>query len=297
MKLNQIYFSGVDTHVHRISNRIGWVKKPTATPEDTRKSLESWIPYEMWSEVNHLMVGFGQTLCLPVGPMCHECLNKDICPSSGKGRKSPRKTPVKTDPDAISPKPKPTYDIDGLGDFDLKEVKPMKKPTQKKAIKAEIIDEPAPVDNYLQTEEAKKVTKRKITPKKKQADASNEMDNLDIKASKTLDKEPKKDLKRKVTPKNSETHFDQNSKINSLLEEKEMAVSKRKITPKNAEPKDNVDAVTKKVLRNRKQNLEVPEASKTIKLPLKRKSPRKTVTVEDGTINLTLKIKLPKTLK
>ena len=35
---------GVDTHVHRISNRLGWVKKPTKTPEDTRKALESWLP-------------------------------------------------------------------------------------------------------------------------------------------------------------------------------------------------------------------------------------------------------------
>lgn len=83
---------GVDTHVHRISNRIGWVKKPTSTPEDTRKALETWMPSELWKEVNHLLVGFGQTICLPVGPMCHECLNRDICPSSGKGRKSPSKT-------------------------------------------------------------------------------------------------------------------------------------------------------------------------------------------------------------
>lgn len=84
-------FAGVDTHVHRISNRIGWVKKPTATPEETRKALETWLPFELWSEVNHLMVGFGQTICLPVGPVCHECLNNDICPSSDKGRKSPHK--------------------------------------------------------------------------------------------------------------------------------------------------------------------------------------------------------------
>lgn len=89
-------FLGVDTHVHRISNRIGWVKKPTTTPEDTRKALESWLPFDLWSEVNHLMVGFGQTICLPIGPNCHECLNRDICPSSGEGRKSPKKTPTKS---------------------------------------------------------------------------------------------------------------------------------------------------------------------------------------------------------
>ncbi|XP_069358852.1 endonuclease III-like protein 1 isoform X2 [Maniola hyperantus] len=88
---NKVTGIGVDTHVHRISNRIGWVKKSTTTPEDTRKSLEAWLPFDLWSEVNHLMVGFGQTICLPIGPMCHECLNNDICPSSGKGRKSPNK--------------------------------------------------------------------------------------------------------------------------------------------------------------------------------------------------------------
>ncbi|XP_039753951.1 endonuclease III homolog [Pararge aegeria] len=88
---NKVTGIGVDTHVHRISNRIGWVKTPTRTPEDTRKSLETWLPLDLWSEVNHLMVGFGQTICLPIGPMCHECLNNDICPSSGKGRKSPNK--------------------------------------------------------------------------------------------------------------------------------------------------------------------------------------------------------------
>ncbi|XP_053607836.1 endonuclease III-like protein 1 isoform X1 [Plodia interpunctella] len=93
---NKVTGIGVDTHVHRISNRIGWVKKPTATPEDTRKALESWLPVELWSEVNHLMVGFGQTICTPISPFCNECLNKDICPSSGKGRKSPSKrTPIK----------------------------------------------------------------------------------------------------------------------------------------------------------------------------------------------------------
>ncbi|CAH0723163.1 unnamed protein product, partial [Brenthis ino] len=92
---NKVTGIGVDTHVHRISNRIGWVKKPTTTPEDTRKSLQSWLPFELWSEVNHLMVGFGQTICLPIGPMCHECLNRDICPSSDQGRKSPKKSPKK----------------------------------------------------------------------------------------------------------------------------------------------------------------------------------------------------------
>lgn len=68
---------GVDTHVHRISNRLGWVY--TKTPEETRKALEAWLPYELWSEVNHLLVGFGQQTCLPVRPQCPTCLNYELC--------------------------------------------------------------------------------------------------------------------------------------------------------------------------------------------------------------------------
>lgn len=73
---------GVDTHVHRISNRLGWVKKTTKKPEDTRIQLESWLPKEYWSEVNHLLVGFGQEICLPRFPKCDQCLNFNICPFS-----------------------------------------------------------------------------------------------------------------------------------------------------------------------------------------------------------------------
>ncbi|XP_012943659.1 endonuclease III-like protein 1 [Aplysia californica] len=78
---------GVDTHVHRISNRLNWVRKPTKDPEDTRKALEDWLPRPYWSEINHLLVGFGQQTCLPVGPKCSTCLNKTICPV-GLGHKA-----------------------------------------------------------------------------------------------------------------------------------------------------------------------------------------------------------------
>ncbi|CAH1388421.1 unnamed protein product [Nezara viridula] len=73
---------GVDTHVHRISNRLGWVQKLTKTPEATRIALESWLPKDLWKEVNHLLVGFGQTICKPVKPDCSNCRNKAICPAS-----------------------------------------------------------------------------------------------------------------------------------------------------------------------------------------------------------------------
>ncbi|KAM9965853.1 hypothetical protein ACTFIR_006032 [Dictyostelium discoideum] len=68
----------VDVHMHRISNRLGWVK--TKTPEETMKDLESWLPKENWATVNHLLVGFGQTICSPVNPKCSNCLVNNLCP-------------------------------------------------------------------------------------------------------------------------------------------------------------------------------------------------------------------------
>ncbi|KAG6045949.1 hypothetical protein E4U39_001796 [Claviceps sp. Clav50 group G5] len=62
---------GVDVHVHRITNLWGWHK--TKTPEETRLSLQSWLPRDKWREINWLLVGFGQTVCLPVGRRCGDC--------------------------------------------------------------------------------------------------------------------------------------------------------------------------------------------------------------------------------
>lgn len=75
---------GVDTHVHRISNWLGWLPQATKTPEQTRKALEAWLPRDLWDEVNHLLVGFGQTVCKPVAPKCSSCLNLQLCPYGRK---------------------------------------------------------------------------------------------------------------------------------------------------------------------------------------------------------------------
>ncbi|KZT51767.1 DNA glycosylase [Calocera cornea HHB12733] len=77
---------GVDTHVHRITNRLGWHKPPTTTPEQTRLNLQSWLPKEYHAEINHMLVGFGQALCYPVGPRCDLCelAEKKLCPSRSK---------------------------------------------------------------------------------------------------------------------------------------------------------------------------------------------------------------------
>ncbi|KAK8056421.1 DNA-(apurinic or apyrimidinic site) lyase [Apiospora rasikravindrae] len=62
---------GVDVHVHRITNLWGWQK--SKNPEETRLSLQSWLPRDRWREINWLLVGFGQKVCLPVGRRCGEC--------------------------------------------------------------------------------------------------------------------------------------------------------------------------------------------------------------------------------
>ncbi|CAF1057500.1 unnamed protein product [Adineta steineri] len=73
---------GVDVHVHRISHRLGWLPYDTKTPEQTRLALESWIPRDLWNQINHNIVRFGQTQCFPVKPRCSTCLNRNICPAS-----------------------------------------------------------------------------------------------------------------------------------------------------------------------------------------------------------------------
>ncbi len=62
----------VDTHVHRISNRLGWVR--TRTPEETEAALSKLIPRVRWLDVNELMVTHGKNICKPLNPRC------DICP-------------------------------------------------------------------------------------------------------------------------------------------------------------------------------------------------------------------------
>ncbi|KAK1246690.1 hypothetical protein MKX08_000492 [Trichoderma sp. CBMAI-0020] len=62
---------GVDVHVHRITNMWGWNK--TKNPEETRLALQSWLPHDRWREINGLLVGLGQSVCLPVGQRCGDC--------------------------------------------------------------------------------------------------------------------------------------------------------------------------------------------------------------------------------
>ena len=67
----------VDTHVHRISNRLGLVK--TKTPEETEAALVRGVPKRYWLELNDLFVRFGQTTCKPIGPHCWSCALAGSC--------------------------------------------------------------------------------------------------------------------------------------------------------------------------------------------------------------------------
>ena len=74
----------VDIHVHRISNRWGYVK--TKTPEDTEQALRRKLPAHHWITFNDLLVPYGQNLCQPVSPFCSKCKLKDFCDRVGVTR-------------------------------------------------------------------------------------------------------------------------------------------------------------------------------------------------------------------
>jgi endonuclease-3 len=74
----------VDTHVHRISNRIGYVK--TNTPEQTEMALRERLPLKHWIRYNELLVAFGQVICRPISPFCSRCPVADLCPRVGVPR-------------------------------------------------------------------------------------------------------------------------------------------------------------------------------------------------------------------
>jgi endonuclease-3 len=67
----------VDTHVHRISNRLGIVN--TKTPEQTELDLMKKVPKKYWLQLNELFVRFGQTVCKPIGPKCDICSLRPVC--------------------------------------------------------------------------------------------------------------------------------------------------------------------------------------------------------------------------
>ncbi len=71
----------VDIHVHRITNRWGYIK--TTKPDDSEFALRKKLPAEYWIEINDLLVTFGQNLCTPISPHCSKCKIKPYCKQAG----------------------------------------------------------------------------------------------------------------------------------------------------------------------------------------------------------------------
>lgn len=71
----------VDTHVHRISNRLGWVR--TKKPESTEEALKKIVPRNLWIDLNTILVTFGQNICVPVSPFCSKCSVSVLCKRIG----------------------------------------------------------------------------------------------------------------------------------------------------------------------------------------------------------------------
>jgi endonuclease III len=71
----------VDTHVHRISNRLGWVR--TRTPDETEQALYAATDRRWWPVINLYLVTWGQHVCRPVYPVCGSCVLADLCPRIG----------------------------------------------------------------------------------------------------------------------------------------------------------------------------------------------------------------------
>jgi endonuclease-3 len=76
----------VDTHVHRISNRLGWVR--TRTPDETEQALYDATAEQWWPYVNLYLVTWGQNVCRPIAPRCGACVIRPHCPQAGVVRMS-----------------------------------------------------------------------------------------------------------------------------------------------------------------------------------------------------------------
>jgi endonuclease-3 len=71
----------VDTHVHQITNRIGFIR--TKNPNETEMKLRKKIPKKYWKRLNYILVAFGQHLCVPVSPFCSRCVVREYCKRIG----------------------------------------------------------------------------------------------------------------------------------------------------------------------------------------------------------------------
>jgi len=74
---NKTGFLPIDTHCHRLPNRLGWIS--TKNPNETEIELKKILPKKYWDDFNNLFVQFGQTICLPISPFCSKCPVEKQC--------------------------------------------------------------------------------------------------------------------------------------------------------------------------------------------------------------------------
>jgi len=78
---NKNNYLPIDTHCHRIPNRIGWIK--TKNPEQTENEIKIFLPKKYWKDFNNLFVKFGQNICVPISPFCSICPINKYCKKIG----------------------------------------------------------------------------------------------------------------------------------------------------------------------------------------------------------------------
>ncbi|MBS3105330.1 endonuclease III [Candidatus Woesearchaeota archaeon] len=77
-------YIAVDIHLHRIPNRLGWMK--TKNPHQTEEELKKIVPKKYWQDLNDIFVAHGQNICLPISPFCSKCYINKYCPKMGVAR-------------------------------------------------------------------------------------------------------------------------------------------------------------------------------------------------------------------
>lgn len=174
------------------------------------------------------MVGFGQTICVPIGPMCHECLNNDICPSRGLARKSPKKTPKK------SPVTEEKHAALGLSDvkkeLDLDKSSKKKKVTPKQkqqVVKQEDDQAIQDLKDSINEAATTKLNAKRVQVKDK-INQDEEMDSFEVKEIHL----PVKIEMKKESQKRKNAKKEQNTKDGDLGQENVTLKAKKNNSPK-----------------------------------------------------------------
>lgn len=83
--LGQDFALPVDTHVRRLSNRLGWTRE--TDPDRVERALQEWVPRERWTEAHHLLIWHGRRTCTARSPACERCVVRHLCPKIGVVRR------------------------------------------------------------------------------------------------------------------------------------------------------------------------------------------------------------------